>query len=121
VTPNEDKISCIKLFLQDGHKPIVLPSFVSASKTRAELKRHGRDVESAIADFLKKLHDHTMEHLTRRFGESFMRTTKKEFVLTIPAIWSSTGQLIMSKAAKRAGFGDDVKMISEVTLFEYAI
>ncbi|KAM3074312.1 hypothetical protein ACMFMF_006328 [Clarireedia jacksonii] len=56
-----------------------------------------------------------METLTRRYGESFMSSTKVEFVLTCPAVWSDAAKNTTLQAAERAGMGSkaDIQMISE--------
>ncbi len=56
-----------------------------------------------------------METLTRRYGESFMASTKVEFVLTCPAVWSDAAKNTTLQAAERAGMGakSEIQMISE--------
>ena len=46
-----------------------------------------------------------MDTLTRRYGESFMASTKVEFVLTCPAVWSDAAKNTTLQAAERAGMG----------------
>lgn len=56
-----------------------------------------------------------METLTRRYGESFMASTKVDFVLTCPAVWSDAAKNTTLQAAERAGMGQksEIQMISE--------
>jgi len=56
-----------------------------------------------------------MDTLTRRYGESFMSSTKVEFVLTCPAVWSDKAKNTTLLAAERAGMGakSTIQMISE--------
>uniref|UniRef100_A0A0D2YBY2 Hsp70 protein n=1 Tax=Fusarium oxysporum (strain Fo5176) TaxID=660025 RepID=A0A0D2YBY2_FUSOF len=56
-----------------------------------------------------------MDTLTRRYGESFMASTKVEFVLTCPAVWSDAAKNTTLQAAERAGMGlrSEIQMISE--------
>lgn len=69
----------------------------------------------AISDYLTQLYKHTMETLTRRYGESFMSMTKVEFVLTVPAVWSDSAKNATLQAAEKAGMGnkETLKIISE--------
>ena len=62
-----------------------------------------------------KIYEHTIETLTRRYGESFMSTTPVDFVLTVPAVWSDAAKNATLQAAERAGMGNrhDLKLISE--------
>ncbi|KAL2290153.1 hypothetical protein FJTKL_00638 [Diaporthe vaccinii] len=56
-----------------------------------------------------------MDTLTRRYGESFMTSTKVDFVLTCPAVWSDYAKNTTLQAAERAGMGakSSIQMISE--------
>ena len=109
--PEELRIRCIKLFLDRNQR---LPHFVSPLDTAAQLRRYDRDVMDAVTDYLSHLCRHTMETLTRRYGESFMAQTKVECVLTVPAVWSDAAKNATLIAAERAGMGDrHLRLISE--------
>jgi molecular chaperone DnaK (HSP70) len=110
--PHETRLRCIKLFLQ---RTSSLPHFVSPLETAAQLRKCGRTVMDAVTDYLKKIYEHTMETMVRRYGESFMKTTKVDFVLTVPAIWSDAAKNATLQAAERAGMGSrhELKLISE--------
>ncbi|KAH8174888.1 hsp70 protein [Sarocladium implicatum] len=110
--PEESRLRCIKLFLDRSQK---LPFYVSPLDTAAQLKRFGKNVVDAVSDYLTQVHAHTMDTLTRRYGESFMASTKVEFVLTCPAVWSDAAKNTTLQAAERAGMGSrtEIQMISE--------
>ena len=110
--PEEPRLRCIKLFLDRNQK---LPHFVSPLETAAQLRKCERTVMDAVSDFLTKIYQHTIETLTRRYGESFMSTTKVDFVLTVPAVWSDAAKNATLQAAERAGMGSrhELKLISE--------
>jgi molecular chaperone DnaK (HSP70) len=69
----------------------------------------------AVSDYLAQIYTHTMETLSRRYGESFMATTKVEFVLTVPAVWSDSAKNATLQAAEKAGMGNkhELKLVSE--------
>jgi len=69
----------------------------------------------AVTDYLRELYKHTMDTLTRRYGESFIAQTKVEFVLTVPAVWSDAAKHATLLAAENAGMGDRhrLRLISE--------
>ena len=69
----------------------------------------------AVSDYLTQIYKHTMDTLTRRYGETFMSMTKVQFVLTVPAVWSDSAKNATLQAAERAGMGNmhDLKLISE--------
>ncbi|KAK3683645.1 hypothetical protein B0T22DRAFT_255645 [Podospora appendiculata] len=110
--PEESRLRCIKLFLDRSQK---LPFYVSPLETAAQLKRFNKTVVDAVSDYLTQIHKHTMDTLTRRYGESFMASTKVDFVLTCPAVWSDAAKNTTLQAAERAGMGakSQIQMISE--------
>jgi hypothetical protein len=110
--PEEPRLRCIKLFLERNHK---LPHFVSPLDTAAQLGKYGKTVMDAVSDYLREIYNHTMETLTRRYGETFMGMTKVQFVLTVPAVWSDAAKDATLRAAEKAGMGNkgDLKLISE--------
>lgn len=110
--PEDSRLRCIKLFLDRSQK---LPFYVSPLETAAQLKRFNKTVVDAVSDYLTQIHRHTMDTLTRRYGESFMASTKVDFVLTCPAVWSDAAKNTTLQAAERAGMGakSSIQMISE--------
>ena len=110
--PEESRLRCIKLFLDRNQK---LPHFVSPLDTAAQLRKYERTVMDAVSDYLTQIYKHTMDTLTRRYGETFMSMTKVQFVLTVPAVWSDSAKNATLQAAERAGMGNihDLKLISE--------
>ncbi|KAK4186086.1 hypothetical protein QBC35DRAFT_388027 [Podospora australis] len=110
--PEESRLRCIKLFLDRSQK---LPFYVSPLETAAQLKKFNKTVVDAVSDYLTQIYKHTMDTLTRRYGESFMASTKVDFVLTCPAVWSDAAKNTTLQAAERAGMGaqSQIQMISE--------
>ncbi|KAF4585832.1 hypothetical protein GQ602_005137 [Ophiocordyceps camponoti-floridani] len=110
--PDESRLRCIKLFLDRSQK---LPFYVSHHDTAAQLKRYNKNVVDAVSDYLVQIYRHSMDTLTRRYGESFMASTKVDFVLTCPAVWSDAAKNATRLAAERAGMGrrSEIQMISE--------
>ncbi|KAK9417518.1 hypothetical protein AB5N19_00747 [Seiridium cardinale] len=110
--PEESRLRCIKLFLDRSQK---LPFYVSPQETATQLRKFNKNVVDAVSDYLTQIYKHTMDTLTRRYGESFMASTKVDFVLTCPAVWSDAAKNTTLQAAERAGMGakSDIQMISE--------
>ncbi|CAK7209363.1 hypothetical protein SCUCBS95973_000413 [Sporothrix curviconia] len=110
--PEESRLRCIKLFLDRTQK---LPFYVSPLETAAQLSRYKKTVVDAVADYLTQVYKHTMDTLSRRYGASFMASTRVDFVLTCPAVWSDAAKNTTLLAAERAGMGDrsSIQMISE--------
>jgi molecular chaperone DnaK (HSP70) len=105
-------LRCIKLFLDRSQK---LPFYVSPQETATQLKTFNKTVVDSVSDYLTEIYKHTMDTLTRRYGESFMASTKVDFVLTCPAVWSDAAKNTTLQAAERAGMGSksEIQMISE--------
>ncbi|KAI0011688.1 actin-like ATPase domain-containing protein [Xylariaceae sp. FL0662B] len=110
--PEESRLRCIKLFLDRSQK---LPFYVSPQETATQLKKFNKNVVDAVSDYLTEIYKHTMDTLTRRYGESFMASTNVDFVLTCPAVWSDAAKNTTLQAAERAGMGlkSEIQMISE--------
>lgn len=110
--PEETRLRCIKLFLDRSQK---LPHFVSPLETAAQLRKFEKTVMEAVSDYLAQIYKHTIETLTKRYGETFMGMTEVEFVLTVPAVWSDSAKDATLKAAEKAGMGNrhELKLISE--------
>ncbi|KAI0137281.1 hypothetical protein BJ170DRAFT_51403 [Xylariales sp. AK1849] len=110
--PEESRLRCIKLFLDRSQK---LPFYVSPQETATQLRKYNKNVVDAVSDYLTQIYRHTMDTLTRRYGESFMASTKVDFVLTCPAVWSDAAKNTTLQAAERAGMGSkaEIQMISE--------
>lgn len=110
--PEESRLRCIKLFLDRSQK---LPFYVSPQETATQLKKYNKTVVDAVSDYLTEIYKHTMDQLTRRYGESFMASTNVSFVLTCPAVWSDAAKNTTLQAAERAGMGlkSEIQMVSE--------
>ena len=110
--PEESRLRCIKLFLDRSQK---LPFYVSPLETAAQLKRYNKTVVDAVSEYLTQIYNHTMDTLRRRYGTSFMDSTKVDFVLTCPAVWSDAAKNTTLQAAERAGMGrqSQIQMVSE--------
>ena len=102
----------MKLFLDRNQK---LPHFISPLETAAQLRSYRKTVSDAVADYLTEIYKHTMDTLRKRYGDSFVRTAKVEFVLTVPAVWSDSAKNATLMAAERAGMGrsSELRLISE--------
>ena len=69
-----------------------------------------------MADYLKQLGSHLMYTLRQKLGEGIVRNVPREFILTVPAIWSDLAKTKTLKACRRAGgpFQDrPITLISE--------
>jgi hypothetical protein len=64
--------------------------------------RGGRDAEKLVADYLNALTEHLLYTLREKLGESVVKNTPLEFVVTVPAIWSDLAKDKTKKACQQA-------------------
>lgn len=69
--------------------------------------------EEAIADYLTLVFSHAKEALVKRYTAQMVSTTTIEVILTVPAIWTDAAKDATFRAAKKAGMGPNLKMVSE--------
>lgn len=110
VRPDEQRLRCLKLLLDTNQS---LPNYVSLDDLKQQLAANGKNVGTAVSEYLKALFDHTRETLKRCYGEFFVSQTPFKVVLTVPAVWSDAAQEATLSAAKDAGIGENITMISE--------
>lgn len=53
-----------------------------------EADRGGRSVEQLVTDDMSALGEHLTHTLQEKLGDSMVKSTRMEFVVTVPAIWS---------------------------------
>ncbi|KAG0644000.1 hypothetical protein HOY80DRAFT_1031541 [Tuber brumale] len=111
---NNPRLRCLKLFLDRSQ---TLPPYISPLETAGMLRGVGKTIIHAVTDYLSALYAHTIDTLTRRYGESFMAGTPLEWVLTVPAVWSDAAKNATRRAAEGAGMGGPdgkgIRLISE--------
>jgi hypothetical protein len=108
--PDEARLRCLKLFLASDQQ---FPSFVSSTDMQEQLTKSGKTAATAVSDYLRELFKHAKETLVRRYGEYFVKSTRIEIVLTVPAIWTDAAKEATLDAAMNAGMGSNIRMISE--------
>ena len=110
--PEDTSLRCIKLLLDQRQ---TLPSWVTSDSLFDQLQSSGKTPVRAVADYLTELHAIAIKEMTRRFGQQMMLTTRIEYVLTVPAVWSDSAKNATLQAAEKAGMGNkhELKLISE--------
>ncbi|KAI5270545.1 actin-like ATPase domain-containing protein [Aureobasidium subglaciale] len=109
---DKGSLQMLKLLLDPQQE---LPAYVSRARLEAQLTKIGRSAVEATADFLEKLRAHALEALEKRYGKAFMASTKIEYILTVPAVWSDAAKDATLRAAEMAGFSKsrNLQMITE--------
>lgn len=110
VRPEEKKIRHIKLLLDPDQK-IAKESMQKALEN--QLEKTGKDAETIAADYMRELWKHAVSVLERTLDKYILKNTKRQIILTVPAVWSDKAKHATLKAAEKAGMGDQINMISE--------
>lgn len=98
----------VKLLLDPSQeRPLYLPT-VNIKETLEQLPK---EPVSVAADFIGALYKHALSEIGKAVPNHYFRLCKKEFVLSVPAVWSDAAKAATIEAAKSAG-------ISPVTLIK---
>lgn len=110
VASNDRRIRCVKLLLEHGQE---LPSWVDKEDLEEQLARHHKTAIQVVSDYLSEMREFVIKALTKRYGPVMLSMTPIEYVLTVPAVWSHAAKDATMTAAKTAGMGQTLRMISE--------
>ncbi|KAH9205472.1 Hsp70 family protein-like protein [Leptodontidium sp. 2 PMI_412] len=95
-----DIVQGLKLLLDpDQPWPLYLPE----STAKTDLKCLGKPAVEVAADFLSAIYKNTMNKIESSIPMEYLMMCQKEFVLTVPAVWSDKAKDTTLKAAKQAG------------------
>ncbi|KAF8249243.1 actin-like ATPase domain-containing protein [Wilcoxina mikolae CBS 423.85] len=81
------------------------PATTPARKTAQKLQQLGIPVVTVVKDFLSAIRQTTIQEIEKTYGNDWVRRSKIQYVLTVPAIWSDAAKSLMVQAAEGAGFG----------------
>ncbi|KAF3051457.1 hypothetical protein E8E11_010107 [Didymella keratinophila] len=98
----EDKISGIKLLLDPDQET---PLFDSGGKaaTKAEIAKLEKEPLEIASDYMQAIYKHALEEIRKNIPKGYLDTLDKEFVLSVPAVWSDKAKDATMLAAKNAG------------------
>lgn len=106
----QPRLHYLKLLLDPRQE---LPEYIARADLVKQLQQCGKTATEAVADYLSLILKEAENALRIRFGEQMLSTTKIEYVLTVPAVWSDAAKDATIKAAEKAGLGSSLHMISE--------
>ena len=90
-----DKIAGVKLLLDpDQPKPIYLPQ----STAKADLKQLGKPAVDVAADYIEAVYKHAMTKIEAMVPHDYLAMCQKQFVLSVPAVWSDKAKDTTLKA-----------------------
>lgn len=92
------------------------PTFTPAQKTAQKLQQLGISPLNVVSDFLTSVREVAMASIQRTYDSDWVRESRVEYILTVPAIWTDSAKDLMVQAAVAAGFGEhriDFDLVSE--------
>ena len=92
------------------------PKITPAHDTAKWLRNINKAPVTVVSDFLRLVREVTEKRIEDACGAAVLRSSKLEYVLTIPAIWSNSAKAQMVEAAEGAGYGShrtDFSLIGE--------
>lgn len=74
---------------------------------------HGEDAERLVIDYLTSLRKHAETTMEATYGQALYSQIPREYIITVPAVWSDIAQDKTRRCAQRAGMGSYVQIITE--------
>ncbi|KAG6159395.1 hypothetical protein E4U37_003526 [Claviceps purpurea] len=109
VNKSSGGIVAIKLLLDPKQeRPLYLP----ATHTRTELRALPKAPIEIAADFMRAIYGHALEEIASAVPKAYMDICQKEFVLSVPAVWSDAAKNATLKAAELAGI-ESITVVKE--------
>ncbi|KAG5956760.1 hypothetical protein E4U57_002313 [Claviceps arundinis] len=93
-------IVAIKLLLDPEQER---PLYLSANNTRKQLKSLPKKPVEIAADFIRAIYEHALGEIYTTVPKAYMDICQKEFVLSVPAVWSDAAKNATLEAAELAG------------------
>lgn len=112
VTVKEDSLKWIKVLLES--RPKYPQTMDEVNQNNVILSRIGKTPEDVVADYLRCLWNYAKEDIRKRVDdETWELNYSVHVVVTVPAVWSDMAKAKTLSAAKRAGMGRNITMITE--------
>jgi molecular chaperone DnaK (HSP70) len=80
-----------------------------------KLPTEGEEIEELVVDYLTALREHLVSHLQTHLTSFDLESIPKQYIITVPAVWSEKAQSRTRSCAEKAGMGhgESVRIISE--------
>ncbi|KAG8419671.1 hypothetical protein J3458_004519 [Metarhizium acridum] len=90
----------IKLLLDpEQERPMYLPS----TNTKRDIRMLPKQPVQVAADFMRAIYKHALDEISKTVPKAYMDLCSKQFVLSVPAVWSDAAKNATLLAAKQAG------------------
>lgn len=95
----DDNITGLKLLLDpDQPRPYFIPNNI-----QAEMAKLLKPVLEVVSDYMKAVFDHALKEIeSESLDPSFLESFQKQFVLTVPAVWSDKAKDLTLRVSSTA-------------------
>ncbi|KAI9768127.1 MAG: hypothetical protein M1839_004184 [Geoglossum umbratile] len=98
---SKEKLEGIKLLLDPDQSRQTYA--LSLLNTTTSLRKLGKSAIDVAADYIDAIYKHAIANIEKTYPHEFIKGVQKEFVLSVPAIWSDRARDDTLTAAKRSG------------------
>lgn len=110
----EESLKWIKVLLESNPKYPQTPSTDGVKQSNQLLAKLGKAPEDVVADYLRCLWNYAKEDIRKRVDDEMWEINYSvRVVVTVPAVWSDSAKAKTLNAAKKAGMGKNIAMITE--------
>ncbi|KAH0562067.1 hypothetical protein GP486_003228 [Trichoglossum hirsutum] len=104
----EEKIEGIKLLLDpDQPRPLY-----TSTNTHAEIAKLSKPVLEVATDYIRAIYQHALREIENAYLADYIKDYDKQYVLSVPAVWSDKAKDMTQRAAKNAGISP-IELIKE--------
>ncbi|KAM0546652.1 hypothetical protein ACHAPJ_010790 [Fusarium lateritium] len=97
---NNDGIVGVKLLLDPKQE---IPYYLPPRDLKKERKALPKSAVEVAADFIGAIYGHAISEISNKFSKDYVGLCCKEYVLSVPAVWSDAAKDATLKAAEVAG------------------
>ncbi|KAF5006441.1 hypothetical protein FDECE_7201 [Fusarium decemcellulare] len=95
-----DGIVGVKLLLDEKQE---IPIYLPVRDIKKNIKALPKPAVEVAADFIVAIHGHAISEISNKFSKDYVGLCRKEYVLSVPAVWSDAAKDATLKAAEIAG------------------
>ncbi|KFA66207.1 hypothetical protein S40285_05120 [Stachybotrys chlorohalonatus IBT 40285] len=95
-----DNIVGVKLLLDPKQE---LPLYLPTGNIKQDLKKLPKPPIDVAADFIGAIYKHALTEISKEVLDGYMDICQKDFVISVPAVWSDAAKDATLQAAKKAG------------------
>ncbi|KAF4965671.1 hypothetical protein FSARC_6566 [Fusarium sarcochroum] len=96
--------SCMKLKLDNGTSALAS----ELARLNFEDQEHStRDVLELCSDYLRAVYSTVSKELLKQYSKALLTSLRKEYVVTVPAVWSERAKSLTLQAVRNAGIAEE--------------